>query len=80
MCLQDLHLSVDFSMLVYKLEVDRPEIYINRIVLRRSAPSGHCSGLNLFFSDQPKHFEVPSHRAAARILNFLMQKILDIMV
>ena len=78
-CLQDPRFSVDFSILVSKLELDRLEFYINRIVLKRSTPSGHGGGTNLFFSDQSNHFGLPPHRAARRDLNCLLQKILDIM-
>jgi hypothetical protein len=80
MCLQDLRFSVDFSMLVYKFDLERPEFYINRIVLKHSTPSGHGGGSNFLFSDQSNHFGLPPHRVVRRDLNRLLQKIFDIMV
>lgn len=80
MCLQGLRFSVNFSTLVPKLELERLECYINRIVLKRSTPSGHGGGPNLLFSDQSKPFGLPPHRASRRDLNRMLQKILNIIV
>jgi hypothetical protein len=49
---------------------------MKRAVLICFTPSGQGGGSNLFFSDQPKHFGMPRHRAAIRVLNCLMQEVL----